>query len=546
MKSLAEFYRLKLAEVIHPGDVTPVMCFPIGSFHSAKYPDLDLTEQLAEELIANFEAAVLGREPVVDSSGRHDTSAPAAGWVKRTYLGSYEEGDVTGMALWADVQWTALGAQLLNDNQYRYSSVEIGPVTLNDSGDVIDNVLRSLTLTNTPVLSMMGDVKDAAAKLKVVATLSEFTLVDNDPNVGGGVDRDRIPAADFAGPNRSFPIVTPKDVADAARSIGRSKGDPATIKANIIRIAKRKGAAFVAKLPEAWKASESDGGTPIEPSDHGVAPDPKDDPVNGLLADFADWHAKLKTALKGQPGNSAVHASIKACRDQLAEFCDGLKTSEGTPGPTEGRSAPASQHDSVAKGAEGHPTAGASPQKGGESTMITVIQKLNLAEDASEAVVLAEVTKLVERNTALEAELAETRKASALAAITMRLDEAVAAKEILPAEKDEQLVKFAESPAAVEGFLAARKGIEVGPDRREQGSDPQQDRRAHLSEGKIAGDAAKALSEARAAYMAEHSLEGAKGLAKADKALRLSNPDLYTEYAAYLAEQHIGAVSGDV
>lgn len=77
-----------------------------------------------------------------------------------------------------------------------------------------------------------------------------------DPDVGGGVDRDKIPAADFAGKDRSFPIVTPKDVHDASLSIGRAGDDNFSsdeLKKNIIRIARRKGAAFVAQLPDAWQ-----------------------------------------------------------------------------------------------------------------------------------------------------------------------------------------------------------------------------------------------------------------------------------------------------
>jgi len=76
-----------------------------------------------------------------------------------------------------------------------------------------------------------------------------------DPDVGGGVDRDKIPAEDFAGRGRSFPIVTPEDVGHAARSIGRAGADnhgPDTLKANIKRIARRKGPKFVAKLPDEW------------------------------------------------------------------------------------------------------------------------------------------------------------------------------------------------------------------------------------------------------------------------------------------------------
>lgn len=84
---------------------------------------------------------------------------------------------------------------------------------------------------------------------------------DFDPNVGGGVDRDKLPAADFAGKDRSFPIVIPQDVKDAADSIGRAgpdNYDDATLKANIIRIAKRKGPEFVARLPKAWREGKGD------------------------------------------------------------------------------------------------------------------------------------------------------------------------------------------------------------------------------------------------------------------------------------------------
>lgn len=182
MSGITSLYRVRvdLAEPISAGDTTPMMVFPIGEWHSAKYPNLPLTEDLANELIANFEAGVLGTEPVVDSSGKHDTSAPAAGWVKRVYLASYEEGTVTGLALWADVKWTELGAGLLTDEQYKYGSVEIGPVTMNDSGEAVENVLRSLTLTNTPVLRLMPGVKNAAEKQRAVVTLSlsEITLAE--------------------------------------------------------------------------------------------------------------------------------------------------------------------------------------------------------------------------------------------------------------------------------------------------------------------------------------------------------------------------------
>ncbi len=85
----------------------------------------------------------------------------------------------------------------------------------------------------------------------------EVAKRDVDPDVGGGVDRDKIPAEDFAGEHRSFPIVTPGDVSDAASSLGRAKGqDTDEIKRRIIEIAHRKGPKFVAELPEAWKTDK--------------------------------------------------------------------------------------------------------------------------------------------------------------------------------------------------------------------------------------------------------------------------------------------------
>lgn len=84
---------------------------------------------------------------------------------------------------------------------------------------------------------------------------------DMDPNVGGGVDRDKIPAADFVdSTGRRFPIMEPGDVSDAVSSFGRA--DPAipmaTFKSRLKEIAARKGAEFVAALPDSWKAVEAD------------------------------------------------------------------------------------------------------------------------------------------------------------------------------------------------------------------------------------------------------------------------------------------------
>lgn len=79
---------------------------------------------------------------------------------------------------------------------------------------------------------------------------------DMDPNVGGGVDRDKLADADFVfGDSRTFPVVVPGDVEDAVSSWGRYQGphDFAEFQRRLTALCQRKGPAFVAKLPASWQ-----------------------------------------------------------------------------------------------------------------------------------------------------------------------------------------------------------------------------------------------------------------------------------------------------
>lgn len=112
-----------------------------------------------------------------------------------------------------------------------------------------------------------------------------------DPAVGGGVDREKIPAEDFAGRGRSFPIVTPGDVSDAASSIGRagpSNYSTDKLKANIIAIARRKGDAFVAELPQKWRDEMAGKKSADEAAEK--AKQPKKKPFPGAHPGFTSQH----------------------------------------------------------------------------------------------------------------------------------------------------------------------------------------------------------------------------------------------------------------
>jgi len=89
--------------------------------------------------------------------------------------------------------------------------------------------------------------------------MKEAEKRDVDPNVGGGVDRDKLKDSDFVfSDERKFPVVTPGDVSDAVHSWGRYKGSKSfeQFKRRLIALCRRKGPKFVAALPDEWKVNK--------------------------------------------------------------------------------------------------------------------------------------------------------------------------------------------------------------------------------------------------------------------------------------------------
>lgn len=362
MTPFMDHYELALADVA-AGQRVPIPLFPIGDWKSAKYPSLPLGRDLADELIAGFDAGLLGTEPVLDSSGNHDTSAPAAGWFKRLYVAPTKDG---GEMLFGDAELTDLGAAMLNDGLYKYDSIEIGPVVDNATGEKTDNVFRSATLTNTPVLRMLPPVLDAADMMlaePVEIALSEVTLADG--------------------------------------------SDPV--------------AAAVTKLDEALAA--------------------------------------VNEALHGKLGVPAIRTMIRAAIEKASAHT--LTEDDGNPVElSDGSSEPVSQ---PAKGDEGHDVTlaeGDAAQKGSDP-MKSVALKLNLAEDADEATILAEVEKLAQAKDAAETEAAAVRKEARDAEVERTLSELVNGGHVAPAKKDELQKLADESPAGFAMTVALLRDVKA-------------------------------------------------------------------------------------
>jgi hypothetical protein len=126
-----------------------------------------------------------------------------------------------------------------------------------------------------------------------------------DRGVGGGVDRDKLPASDFAGPNRTYPIVTQSDVGDAMKLSGKA-ADPAAVKARIASIARRKGLT----PPGGSDANVKKGGTMSD----GTLPVPirKDDGSWDLSGVPEENRTFLETVLKAHDDAAAANTELKA------------------------------------------------------------------------------------------------------------------------------------------------------------------------------------------------------------------------------------------
>lgn len=95
-----------------------------------------------------------------------------------------------------------------------------------------------------------------ASAMEAMGLIDDMKSADEMKVTLSTAERDALPDEDFAIPSsRNFPITSPTAISDAVSSWGRYRGDVSfeTFKQNIIRIALRKGQAYVDALPQAWQ-----------------------------------------------------------------------------------------------------------------------------------------------------------------------------------------------------------------------------------------------------------------------------------------------------
>jgi len=126
-----------------------LMMFPRGKYQHPEYGVMTFDDKFFEEIKGNFDNKVLGQtEPFIDVD--HEKKAAAA-WIRGLTI--EPEG------LFADVEWTDLGKELLTSKQYKYQSPWWGAFKDPTTKKTYDRVLRGGALTNVPFLKVLPPIE---------------------------------------------------------------------------------------------------------------------------------------------------------------------------------------------------------------------------------------------------------------------------------------------------------------------------------------------------------------------------------------------------
>ncbi len=185
----------------------------------------------------------------------HATNLPPAG--KGIMLESLPDGEYTRVKV---VEPNA--QKLCQEGVYQGFSVGIArPRIERDArargGRIVGGQIVEVSLVDRPAnpMAKFAVLKMAGGHLVEVSSVEKA----QDPDVGGGVDREDIDKKDFVfpedAPEGGFPVHSPGDVEDAVSSWGRYKGDRSfdDFKRRLSSIARRKGPEYEKRLPESWR-----------------------------------------------------------------------------------------------------------------------------------------------------------------------------------------------------------------------------------------------------------------------------------------------------
>ena len=131
-----------------------------GVYFHPWFDVMRLDRALFVRIVANFETNVVNQEIHVDTD--HCKQAPAQGWYERVWTVPGDprlmpEDDLEA-ELWGEVRWTDLGAENIEKERYKYTSIEYWGDYKDNQGRAYGPTLTGTALTNIPFLTGMAEL----------------------------------------------------------------------------------------------------------------------------------------------------------------------------------------------------------------------------------------------------------------------------------------------------------------------------------------------------------------------------------------------------
>lgn len=134
-----------------------IQIFKTGSWYHNLYGDISINPDDNELFVKNFNENVRGQDLPIDVDHKR---GEAAGWIKKL-MNRGKEG------LFAVIEWTKLGEQLIKDKIYKYVSADFDfEYNHPENGNKYKNVLNGASLVNYPFLKGMAEVALSEESIK--------------------------------------------------------------------------------------------------------------------------------------------------------------------------------------------------------------------------------------------------------------------------------------------------------------------------------------------------------------------------------------------
>ncbi len=274
-----------------PGEpAAKIQIAQLGDYKHGGYGDFSITADDVKDWQRNL-SHLPGKRALIDRDHRADKvrDTEAFGWIKQIDDPN-EKGEV-----FATPEWTSLGRDAVQDQRYLFTSPSYGPFK-KANGDVIDNVLTGVALTNKPFVDSMRTISLAAPErmLEAYDQLFAGRLLDVPQ-----AERDQAVKDGNALPDGSYPIRDAHELHSAAVLAASGHGDVPAAKKLIRKRAKELGVSL-SHLPGMGSDSQRSMATETTNADLLKL---LDLPEDADAAKVLEAVTNLKTAPAAEPGD---------------------------------------------------------------------------------------------------------------------------------------------------------------------------------------------------------------------------------------------------